>query len=72
VQRVPRDLSWEFTTENQFTNQLVNLASGGGQLSPQSMLFIPSLGQVAVVDGAQAGLILINLNTIALQGTPFF
>jgi hypothetical protein len=72
VQRVPRDLSWEFTTENQFTNQLVNLAAGGGALSPQSMLFIPSLGQVAIVDGAQAGLILINLNTIQVQGTPFF
>jgi hypothetical protein len=72
VQRVARDLSWEFTTINAFTNQLVNLASGGAQLSPQSMLFIPSLGQVAIVDGAQEGLVLINLNTIQVAGNPFF
>jgi hypothetical protein len=71
-QRVLRDLSWEFTTINAFTNQVVNLASTGSQLSPQSMLFIPSLGQLAVVDGAQEGLVLIDLGTIAVTGTPYF
>jgi hypothetical protein len=72
VQRVPRDLSWEFSTSTGFTNQLVNLASGGTQLIPQSMLFIPSLGQLAVVDGAQEGLVLIDLGTVAVTGSPFF
>jgi hypothetical protein len=71
VQRVARDLSWEFSTVNAFTNQLVNLAGGGVQLSPQSMLFIPSLGQLAVVDGAQEGLVLIDLGTIAVTGNPY-
>lgn len=71
-QRVPRDLSWQFTTINAFSNQVVNLASTGTQLSPQSMLFIPSLGQLAVVDGAQEGLVLIDLGTIAVSGSPYF
>jgi hypothetical protein len=70
-QRVPRDLSWEFTMINAFTNQLVNLAGTGTQLSPQSMLFIPALGQVAVVDGAQEGLVLIDLSTVAVSGVPY-
>jgi hypothetical protein len=72
VQRVGRDLSWEFTVLDAFTYQFINLAGNGTEVSPQSMLFIPSLGQLAVVDGAQDGLILIDLDTIAVSGTPFF
>jgi hypothetical protein len=72
VQRVPRDLSWEFQMINAFTNQAVNLAGGGTQLSPRSMLFIQPLGQLAIVDGAQEGLVLIDLGTIAVTGTPLF
>jgi hypothetical protein len=71
VARVQRDLSFEFTTENAFVNQTVNLASTGTQVNPQSMLFIPSLGQVAVVDGAQEGLVLIDLNAVAVSGTAY-
>jgi hypothetical protein len=72
TQRVTRDLSWEFNTINAFTNQFVNLAATGTQLDPQSMLFIPSLGQMAVVDGAQEGLVIIDLGTIAVSGSPYF
>jgi hypothetical protein len=71
-QRVVRDLSWQFTMINAFTNQFVNLGSTGTQLSPQSMLFIPSLGQLAVVDGAQEGLVLIDLGIVGVSGTPYF
>jgi hypothetical protein len=71
VVRVPRDYSFQFTTINPFTNQQINLAATGTQVSPQSMLFIPSLGQLAVVDGAQEGLVLIDLNAVAVSGTPY-
>jgi hypothetical protein len=72
VQRVQRDLSWEFSTIYGFTDQVINLASTGTQVSPQSMLFIPSFGQLAVVDGAQEGLVLIDLNSVAVSGSPYF
>jgi hypothetical protein len=72
VQRVARDLSWEFTMLNAFSDQVISLVTNGTEVSPQSMLFIPSLGELAVVDGALEGLILINLETITVAGTPFF
>jgi hypothetical protein len=73
VQRVSRDLSWEFTTINAFTNQVINLAAiGSGGVSPQSMLFIPSLGQLALVDGAQDGLVMIDLTSVTTFGTPYY
>ncbi len=72
VQRVGRDLSWEFTVLDAFTNQFINLGTNGSEVSPKSMLFIPSLGQIAVVDGAQDGLIIVDLTAIAVSGTPFF
>jgi hypothetical protein len=71
VQRVGRDLSWEFTVVDGFTNLFINLATNGSEVSPKSMLFIPSLGQLAVVDGAQEGLIIVDLGTIAVTGTFF-
>ena len=39
---------------------------------PQSMRFIASLGQLAVVDGAQQGLVLIDLNTVNFAHNPYF
>ena len=36
------------------------------------MKFIDSLGQLAVVDGAQQGLVLIDLNTIGFAHNPYF
>jgi hypothetical protein len=36
------------------------------------MLFIDSLGQLALVDGSSQGLVLIDLNTVTLAHTPFF
>ena len=36
------------------------------------MKFIDSLGQLAVIDGASQGLILINLDTIAEAHAPYF
>ena len=67
-----RDLIWKFSTNGQFTPQVLNIATTSQAVSPQSMLFIDSLGQLAVVDGSDQGLVLIDLNTIAEAHTPFF
>ncbi len=67
-----RDLQWKFTTRGQFSPLVINTASSTTAVSPQSMRFIDSLGQLALVDGASQGLILIDLNTVTLAHTPFF
>jgi hypothetical protein len=38
------------------------------------MLFIPSIGALAVVDGSQSGqgLILIDLNSVAVTGNTYY
>jgi len=41
-------------------------------VSPQSMRFIDSLGQLAVVDGAQQGLVLIDLNSLQFAHNPYY
>ena len=68
----PRDVVWRFTTRGQFTPLAINLAATTTALSPQSMLFIPSLQQLAIVDGSSQGLILIDLSTVAAAHAPYF
>jgi hypothetical protein len=67
-----RGLVWVVKTRGQFTPLYFNLASSSNSVSPQSMRFIESLGQLAVVDGASQGLILIDLNTVAYAHSPYF
>ena len=67
-----RDEYWKFSTRGQFTGLNVNIAATDTSVDPQSMHFIEALGQLAVVDGADQGLVLIDLNTIAFAHTPYF
>ena len=67
-----RDYQWKFSTRGQFAPLTVNIGGNTTQVAPQSMLFIESLGQLAVVDGASQGLVLIDLNTVAFAHSPFF
>ena len=68
-----RDEVWRFSLRGSFSPIVVSLAQGMNiPVSPQSMRFINPLGQLAVVDGAQQGLVLIDLNTIAFAHTPYF
>ena len=67
-----RDMAWKFTTRGQLTPVQINLAATTTGLSPQSMKFIDSLGQLAIIDGESQGLILIDLGTIAEAHTPYF
>jgi hypothetical protein len=67
-----RDMSWRFTTAGSFSPLVISTGQGATSVSPQSMLFIDSLGQLALVDGASQGLILIDLNTVSIARAPYF
>ena len=74
VSRPPRDFVWTFALKGELQPLSINLAATNSSVSPQSMLFIPSLGQLAIVDGAQSGqgLILIDLNAVAVTGNTYY
>ena len=68
-----RDLTWKFSMRGGFsplTIPLVSPTTGGG-VDPQSMRFIPSLGQMAVVDSEAQGLIIVDLNLVAVAHNYF-
>ncbi|MFO0742137.1 MAG: hypothetical protein U0270_40065 [Labilithrix sp.] len=69
-----RDTFYHFSTRGQFTPLIIDLAGGTGSVSvnPQSMRFIESLGQIAVVDGAAQGLVLIDLSLVGIARAPYF
>jgi len=68
-----RDMQWQFTMRGQFVPQVINYAgSTTAAVSPQSMLFLPSFGRIAVVDGSAAGLILLDLNNVTVNGGPYY
>ncbi|HEY5145690.1 MAG TPA: hypothetical protein VII82_02945, partial [Polyangiaceae bacterium] len=67
-----RDLTWKFSITGGFSPLTISLAGTSGEsVSPQSMLFVNSLGQLAVVDGADQGLVLIDLNSVAFSANYF-
>ncbi|MDP9033548.1 MAG: hypothetical protein M3O50_01970 [Myxococcota bacterium] len=68
-----RDFVWKFQVRSGFTPLTVSLAQGTTTpVSPQSMRFINSLGQLAVVDGQAQGLVIIDLNTLTFAHSPYF
>jgi hypothetical protein len=68
-----RDLQWKFSIRNGFQPVTVSLSQNTNTaVSPQSMRFIDSLGQLAVVDGAQQGLVTIDLNTLQFAHAPYY
>jgi hypothetical protein len=68
-----RDLVWKFSVRGGFTPVTVSLSQNTNTaVLPQSMRFIDSIGQLAVVDGAQQGLVLIDLNTLQFAHSPYY
>ena len=65
-------MAWQFSTRGQFSPLSLNLASTNASVSPQTMRFIDALGQMAIVDGASQGLILIDLNLLEEAHAPYF
>jgi hypothetical protein len=73
IDRVPvRGTRWRFSTRGQFQPLVINLAGQTVNVNPQSMRFIEALGQMAVVDGAAQGLVLIDLAGVRVARDPYF
>jgi hypothetical protein len=62
-----RDMAFSFQLIGGFTPLVANLAAQTAAVSPQSMTFVPQLGQLAVVDGAAEGLVLVSLDTVGIS-----
>jgi hypothetical protein len=70
---ITRDVQWRFSMRGGFDPIAISLTQGSaGGVSPQSMRFVEPFGQLAVVDGAQQGLVLIDLNTLGFAHSPYF
>jgi hypothetical protein len=70
---VPRDMQWQFTMTGGFSPISISLQGGtAAGVSPQSMKFIEPFGQMAIVDGAQQGLVIIDLNTLGFAHSPYY
>ena len=68
-----RDLQWKFSMSGQFSPQLVNYAgTTGAAVAPQSMRFLDSFRRIAIVDGSDQGLVLIDLDNIIVNGGPYY
>lgn len=68
-----RDMQWAFGMQGQFSPLAINYAgTTTSAVSPQSMLFLESFGRVAVVDGSSAGLVLLDLQNITVNGGPYY
>lgn len=67
-----RDQTFRFQTRGSFAPLTVNYGSSTTAVNPQSMKFIDTLGQLAVVDGSSQGLVLIDLASVSLAHAPYF
>jgi hypothetical protein len=67
-----RDTQYVFSTAGQFRALSVAIAGTSTSVNPQSMRYVEALGQVAVVDGASQGLVLIDLRAVTVARAPYF
>jgi hypothetical protein len=67
-----RDTNYTIRTKGQLNSLVINLAASTIAVNPQSMRFIETLGQIAVVDAASQGLVLIDLGGVAVAHAPYF
>jgi hypothetical protein len=62
-----RDIYFSWSLTGAFAPLTANLQSQSSAVSPQSMVFVPQLGQLAVADGASEGLVLVSLDSVAVS-----
>jgi hypothetical protein len=62
-----RDTSFVWQIAGGFFPLTANLAAQTAAVSPQSLMFVPQIGQLAVVDGAAEGLVLVSLDSVAVS-----
>ncbi len=70
--RPERDVVWRFQTRNQFAALALSLTDTQNSANPKAMKYLPSLGQVVLLDGASQGLTLIDLRTLGFAATPVY
>ena len=62
-----RDMVFSWAVTGGFTPLVANLAAASRAVSPQSMVFVPQIGQLAVADGASEGLVLVSLDSVSVS-----
>jgi hypothetical protein len=67
-----RDTQYTFSTRGQFRALFVGIGGSSTAVIPQSMRYVESLGQMAVVDGSSQGLVLIDLRAVTVARAPYF
>jgi len=61
-----RDMQFGWGTTGGFNPLSMSLASLSSSVSPQSMVYLPELGYMAVIDGSTLGLALFDLNSLGV------
>jgi hypothetical protein len=59
-----RDMVFDWNVTGGFIPLTASLASQSRAVSPQSIVFVPQIGQLAVADGAAEGLVMISLDSV--------
>jgi hypothetical protein len=62
-----RDMAFSWKVAGGFITLGANLAAQTAAVSPHSLMFVPQLGQLAVVDGAAEGLVLVSLDSVSVS-----
>jgi hypothetical protein len=62
-----RDMAFSWFVTGGFTPLVANLAAQSRAVSPQTMVFVPQIGQLAVADGASQGLVLVSLDSVSVS-----
>jgi hypothetical protein len=62
-----RGMQFTWQTAGGFAALAASIVPRQGQVSPQSLLYVPEIQRIAVVDAAQLGLSLISLDTLRLE-----
>jgi hypothetical protein len=66
-----RDMTFNWQTVGGFSPLAANIAEETTSVSPRSMVFVPQIGQLAVVDGRLAGLTFISLSSMTVSRVLF-
>ncbi|MCC6213885.1 MAG: hypothetical protein IT376_03390 [Polyangiaceae bacterium] len=66
-----RDMAFSFVVTGGFAPLTASVAGSSASVLPESMVFVPQLGQLAVVDGSSAGLSFISLTSVTASRLYF-
>ena len=62
-----RDMVFGWQTIGGFNPLYASLAAATSSVSPESMVFVPQIGQLAIADGASAGLVFVGLDSVSVS-----